>query len=530
MTTPKRTMVISPAPTANGDLHLGHLAGPFLAADVYTRFARALNQDTMLATGMHFTQNFIVTTARRLGVRPEDLRVQAAEQVAETLLSLGIEVDAFGCVDDRFVRMVLNFFDRLYGKGKLKLKAVKFPYSAATGEFLTDSYVRGECPFCLADGCAGLCENCAHPIAPGELINPRSTLNPDEEISLREVDVLVFPVEDYRAELEDYFARQALKMRPRMAQLIEDMLSRPLPDCPITQPIAWGIPAPFPETAGQVIYADLEGMPWSMYCTALAAEHRGAVLTADDELWYSEAGTRVVYFLGLDATYPFAVVGTAMLMAVGGYMLPDRWITNEFYELANDKFSTSRGHLVSAHELAAEVSRDLIRFHLASTSPEFQRTDFTREALARVTQNRLVAPWNRVADKVEQWIGKGLFPVSDKSHAAAYRMFERFSDGFDAAHFSLTAVALTITEQLARLDRWKVTEDDAGDFCHEVEVFLRCAAPILIDLASKALCDTTIAGQKGTTKQYAPFKLPRLTGINDLWRPSSSSEQGSPGC
>lgn len=513
-TAPKRTMVMSPAPTANGDLHLGHLAGPFLAADVYTRFARALNRDTMFATGMHFTQNYVVTAAKRLGVRPEDLRVRSAEQVAETLRLLGIEIDAFGCFDDRFVKMVLNFYDRLHSRGKLRLKSMAFPYSPATGEFLTDSYVRGGCPFCLADGCAGLCENCAHPVAPGELINPRSTRD-DGPVELRDVDVMVFPVEDYRAELADYFARQAPRMRPRMAQLIEDMLSRPLPDFPVTQPISWGIPAPFPETAGQVIYADLEGMPWSMWCTALAAEHRGAVLSADDELWFTESGTRVVYFLGLDATYPFAVVGTAMLMAIGGYVLPDQWITNEFYELANEKFSTSRGHVVSARELAAEVPRDLIRFHLASTSPEFQRTDFTREALARVTRTRLVAPWNRVADKVDQWVGKGPFPVSEESQAAAYRVFERFWDGFDAAHFSLTAAALTITEQLARLDRWEVTEADAGDFCHEVEVFLQCAAPILIDLAGQALGDTTIAGKKGRSRQYTPFPLPRLTGIGD---------------
>jgi methionyl-tRNA synthetase len=517
MTTPqpRRTMVISPAPTANGDLHLGHIAGPFLAADVFTRFSRALKRETFLGTGMHFTQTFVVTAAKRLGVRPEDLREQAAVQVRQTLSSVGVEIDSFGCIEDRFVKMVLNFYNRLHSAGKLKVKAVRYPYSESTGEFLTDAYVRGGCPFCMAEGCAGMCETCSHPIAPGELINPRSTLDPDDEISLREVEVMVFPLEDHRAAMEEYFAAQVPKMRPRMAQLIEDLLSRPLPDVPITQPISWGIPAPFPETPGQTIVPDFEGMPWSMYCTAVAAEQHGAVLSADDELWYPEAGTRVVYFLGMDALYSFAVVGTTMLMALGGYVLPDQWITNEFYELANEKFSTSRDHLISARELATEVPRDLIRFHLASTSPEFQRTDFTSEALDRVTRNRLVAPWNRVVDKMDQWIGKGSFPISDEAHALGYRMFERFWDGYDGGHFSLTHAALTITEQLARLDRWEVTEADIGDFCHDVEVFLLCAAPILIDLAGAVLDDTTLAGRKGTMVEGTPVRLPRLTGVGD---------------
>ncbi|WP_433260855.1 class I tRNA ligase family protein [Actinosynnema sp. CS-041913] len=508
----KRTVVISPAPTANGDLHVGHLAGPFLAADVCVRFARSLNREALLATGMHFTQNYVVTTAKRLGVDPEELRLRSADEVSRTLAALGIDIDAFGCVDDRFVKMVVNFYDRLRAKDKLVLKSVKLPYSSATGEFLTDSYVRGTCPFCLAENCAGLCESCAHPILPGDLIDPRSTLDPDDPVTYREARVLVFPVEDYRAELEEYFARQRPRMRPRMALLIDKLLSEPLVDAIITQPITWGIPAPFPDTTGQVVYADLEGMPWSMYCTALAAEAHGAVLSADDELWLAGSGTRVVYFLGTDAVYPFAVVGTAMLIALGDYVLADQWVSNEFYELSNEKFSTSRGHVISGRDLVAEVPRDLVRFHLSVTGPEFQRTDFTREALDRITTLRLVDPWNRVVDKVDEWVGQGPFPVSAASRAVGYRIFERFRDDFDLAHFSLTHAAHTITEQLARLDRRQVTAEDVGDFCYEVEVFLRCAAPILIDLAAEALPDTVLAEPEGAT-QYTPIKLPRLTGV-----------------
>jgi methionyl-tRNA synthetase len=507
----ERTMVIAPGPTANGDLHLGHLAGPFLAADVCTRYARAAGQEVLFGTGVHFTQNYIVTTARRLGVRPEDLRVRSAGQVEETLAAVGIAPDGFVRFDDRYVKTVVNFFDRLHSLGKLRLREVKFPYSPSTGEYLTDAYVRGGCPICLADGCAGLCENCGHWVASGELIDPSSTLLPGDPVELRVQEVLVLPLEDYRDALVDYFARHGATMRPRVAQLVEEMLSRPLPDYPITLPISWGIAAPFPEVAGQVIYSDAETIAWSMRCTALAAESRGAVLADDDELWLADAGTKVVYFLGSDASSAFAVVGVAMLLALGGHTLPEQFVTNEFYELDNDKFSTSRGHVVTGRQLAAEVPRDLIRFYLAATSPEFQRTNFTREVLTRVTRARLVRPWNRVVDKVGQWAGQGPLPVSGRSRAAATRIVERFAAAYDIRRFSLTAAAFTLTEQLARLDKWEVGPGEEGDFCHEVDVFLRCAAPILIDLAEKALPDNTIPAQPDTA-EFTPGRLPRLGG------------------
>ncbi|MFI9449954.1 class I tRNA ligase family protein [Amycolatopsis sp. NPDC052450] len=504
-----RLVVISPAPTANGDLHLGHLAGPFLAADVCARYARATGTEALYGTGMHFTQNYIVTAAARLGVTPEDLRERSAEQVWQTLTAMGIEVDGFGCIGDRFTKLVMDFYDRLHGMGRLELRTVRFPFLPSTGEYLMDAYVTGGCPFCLADGYAGICESCGLPVAPGDLIEPRSTLRPDEKPEYREADILVFPVERYRADLEAYFAR--IPMRPGMARLIESAMAGPLPDFPITQPTSWGIPAPFPEVPGQVIYPHMEGMPWSMFTTALAAEKRGAVLTADDELWQADSGSTVVYFLGLDATYPFAVVGTAMLTALGGHVLPAQYVTNEFYELANEKFSTSRGHVVSGRELAAEVPRDLIRFHLCATSPEYQRTDFTHEALLRVSETRLTGPWNRIAAVVDEWVDRGSLPVSADARRTAKRMTERFADGYGLERFSLTAVASTLAEQLGRLDRLAAatTAETAGDLCHQVNVFLRCAAPILIDLAAAALPDTTLPGQVDADTVVAE-KLPRL--------------------
>ena len=506
------TLIISPAPTANGDLHLGHVAGPFLAADVHTRYLRATGRDVLLATGFQDTSTYVVTTAKRLGMTPKALVARSAEQIESTLTAVGVEVDGYTGDEDRFVKAVLGYMEHLHAAGKFELRTVTFPYSPATGEYLVDGFAKGGCPLCLADGCAGLCESCGNPIAAGDLIDPKSTVDPEDPVELREVQVLVLPMERYRERIREHFTVHGKAMRPHMKQAIEEMLSRPLPDYPVTYPISWGIPAPFPEVAGQVFNPNAEPAAWSIYCATLSAERRGKGLAADDELWLADAGTKVVYFLGFDNTYPFAIAAVAMLLASDGrYLLPEEFITNEFYELDNSKFSTSRGHVVWGRDLVAEVPRDLVRFHLAATSPENQRTDFSRAALARVTSTRLVEPWNRVADKVDGFTGRGPLPVSERSRAAAVRIVERFAACYELTGFSLTRAAETLTEQLGRLARWEVRAGDEGDFCHEVDVVLRCASPILIDLAAEALPDNKIPSGPGATT-FTPAPLPRLAG------------------
>jgi methionyl-tRNA synthetase len=158
----ERTVVISPAPTANGDLHLGHLAGPFLGADVYTRYLRATGRTAYLGTGSQDTSTFVVTTAQRLGVAPKALVATSTEQIESTLAAVGVEVDGFTGDDERFTKWVADFWERLYSAGKLELKTMPFLYSPKTGQFLVDGFASGGCPLCLADGCAGLCEACGN--------------------------------------------------------------------------------------------------------------------------------------------------------------------------------------------------------------------------------------------------------------------------------------------------------------------------------------------------------------------------------
>jgi len=510
-----RTAVISPAPTANGDLHLGHLAGPFLAADVFTRYQRAAGRETVLGTGAQDTSTFVVTTARRLGTTPQALVADSTARIEATLAALGIAVDGFTRDEERFTKQVLTFLGRLHDAGKLVLRPTVFPFAPRSGRFLVDGFVSGGCPNCLAEGCAGICESCGHPLPAGSLIDPRSTEDPDEPLELREVPVLVLPLEEYREPLREYFATGGAALRPHMAQAVREMLERPLPDFPITYPVSdWGIPAPFPEVAGQSVNPNAETMAWSIYTTTVSAEARGDVPGDDDRLWWPESGTRAVYFLGFDNTFPFAIAGVSMLLALEGrYALPARFVTNEFYELEHRKFSTSRGHLVWGQELADRLPRDVGRFHLAATSPEHQRTDFSWPAVAAVAGARLVEPWNRIAAKAAAWAGRTL-PVSAASREAADRITERFAATYELDTFSLVRTAETLAEQLARLDRWEVAEEQAGDFFHQVETVLRNAAPILIDLAERAGVGTRLTREDGTdtitVRRLPELELPPL--------------------
>lgn len=481
-----RTVIISPAPTANGDLHLGHIAGPFLAADVHARWARTQGREVLLGTGFQDTSTFVVTTARRRGVEPADLVADSAARIESSLRTMGIAVDGYTGDDDRFTKWVVDFIGRLYAAGRLETRTMRFPYSERTGRFLVDGFASGACPHCFAEACAGLCESCGQVVAAAELVGLRSTLDSTDPVGLREARVLVLPVERYRERLRAHYAAHAAGMRPHLAQALERMLERPLPDFPVTYPISWGIQVPFAEVAGQVVNPNAEPMAWSMHCSALSAESRGATVTGEDELWLAGGGSEIVYFLGFDNFYPFAVAGPAMLMAFDGrYELPTRFLTNEFYELDHQKFSTSRGHVVSGRDLVERVPRDLIRFYLATTSPEHQRTSFGMDALARITEQRLVGPWNRLAEKVNRWVGRGPLPVSARSRAAAAAMSERFAACYGLGWFSLNRAAETISDHLGRLDRLPVTDADAGDLCFEVAWLLREAAPILIDLAAE---------------------------------------------
>lgn len=482
-----RTIVVAATPTPNGDLHLGHMAGPYLAGDVYSRYLRGTGREVTYTTCTDDSQTYVVTTAHRLGTTPQQLCADSTKAIKRSLDAMGIAMAPLPPVDDKYRQSVLDFVTALYRQGKLRARSVRLPFATRSGTYLYDGLVSGTCPVCLAGSCGGACEACGHPNSFDELLDPRSTVDPTDPVTYREQTVLVLPMEAYRDRLTAYFATRKGDWRPHGRQLIEELLARPLPDVPITMPGTWGTPAPFAETPGQVLYPWIEAMPAVMYSTWFAEPSQ-----AYDDHWRAEQGTRLVYFHGYDNVYHWGLMDLVLLMAHGDrYVTPSGNVCNEFYNLADDKFSTSRNHLIRAVDLLTEIPRDLARFYLALTAPELQRTSFTTEELRRVITERLITPWNELASRVTER------SLSAAGLHKAEAMTERFRACYELPAFSMGRAADTIATQLARL----LTEPPA-DLLPQVRALLAGAAPILID--ATADIDVTTA-----------VELPRLPAIEE---------------
>jgi methionyl-tRNA synthetase len=509
-------LLLGPNPTPNGGMHLGHIAGPYLAGDVYARYQRARGRDVIFTTGTDDSQTYVLASARRQGVDPHELCRTSTELIKEALTSIGISFDGFGPFDDEYRDTVLEFFRTLHAAGKFKLKTVELPYSEELGEYVVEGMIEGECPVCLTTSRGGLCETCVHPNNYDDpLIEPHSTVDPNLVLTTREATILVFPLEEYREELTAYHEQWIPYWRPHLGQMIREILAKPLPEIPITYPLPWGMDPGFPEVPGQVLNAWLELMPAGMFTTAYAARQLGRD-TKPGELWES-GNLRMVHVLGFDNAFFFCISHIALLMAHGDrYLRPEWIINNEFYELESEKFSTSKRHVVTPQEILQEVPRDVVRLYLALTAPEHARTTFSRVGLDRVAAGRLVGPWNRLAEalgkKHADLGGNGTtLPVTALGRRRAAAMYNRFDASYEMPTYSLSRSADQILVHIERLARRSPsTPEEWGDLFLETKALLRLASPILIDLAEAAGFTDPLKPGVFEVSEVAPFTPPLI--------------------
>ena len=468
-------LIIGPPPTPNGDLHIGHIAGPYMSADVLRRWARMNGREALFVTGTDDSQTYVVGSAAKRGMTPAALAEQSTAAIRVSLAAAEIEVDGFAPFDAGYEATVRAFLDPLHRAGRFRTVRRSLPWDAEARRFLVEGLIGGECPHCLAASRGGLCEACGQPVACEDLRHPVSTLDGSTRIERREVEILVLPLEDYRSEIQAYYSTERLMaLRPGARRIIETALSQPLPDFPITYPLDWGIPARYSEVPGQVFNAWAEGMAASIYCTAAASDGRPET---GMRAWQNK-DTSLVYFLGLDNVYFWGITHLSMLLAHRGqYILPQNYYSNHFYELDDEKISTSRGHVVLMGDLLQTYSASAVRFYLCWTSPELTERSFSHASLEGVARRQLIDPWNAIRSATDAVT----VTMADRQLVAGNvaRMAAEMSEHMSLEAFSTAGAARCLAKHLARLASYAAGGRPRGTLAAEFQALARLADPIL---------------------------------------------------
>lgn len=431
------TVITAPPPTPNGDLHLGHLSGPYLALDVFRRYKLMRGVRTVSAVSVDTNQSYVVTTAERLGMRPDLLVAKSYAEISATFAKAEILPDVVGAPDANYESYVGDWFSRFAAKGLLQPKRLSMPFDLERGRFLFESYVKGLCPHCLAGTNGNICEDCGHPNNPGDLIDVRVANGDGAKIERRECLGFYFDLEPWRADLTAFFER-ARWMRPSLSVLIEELFAKRLPIVPVTFPSAWGIPAPFPGAQGLVLNVWAEMLPGHYYWLEQAFSRSGGHGRLLDRI----SDVEYVQYLGFDNSFYYAVLHLGLAFAARANdieaILPTRLHTNEFYQLGALKFSTSQGHVIWARDLLERARVDEVRFYLSSTSPETQRTTFDESEYERAVESRFREPWTELEGLAATASTGACGATGDPKASALLKRFER---AYASPSMSLRAAA-----------------------------------------------------------------------------------------
>jgi methionyl-tRNA synthetase len=421
----KRVLVFGSPPNPNGDLHLGHLAGPYLSADIYVRFRKMLGDEAYFLLGSDDNQCWTAAKAEQSGASPQETADHYAAEIQQTLARAHVEVDHFYRPNrsPHHAKLVRDFTCKLYEQGKLVAREAPALFCDSCERYLFEFYVVGNCPHCGHGTCGNACEECGRPNDCTDLIEPVCRLcgRTPRFGALRR---LYFPLAEYRVVLEQYYA--SLEMTPQHRALCHTMLDAGLPEVVASHVTDWGLPVPFPGFEGQVVSAWLEMAPGY-----LAASHELSDQIGSDvgfnAFWGTE-GAEVVQFFGFDNCWNHAVLYPALLKAYApSITLPRAFVSNQLYSLDHQKFSTSRGHAIWARELLERNSVDAVRLYLAHTCPEAERTNFTLGEFDAWVESELEGCWKgwfRDARTRAENCFHGLVPEPGAWSDAHIRFFE----------------------------------------------------------------------------------------------------------
>ena len=383
----KRTTVTSALPYANGPVHIGHLAGVYVPADIYVRYLRLKKEDVIFIGGSDEHGVPITIRAKKEGITPQDVVDRYHTLIKKSFEEFGVSFDVYSRTTSKTHHdTASDFFRKLYDKGEFIEKTSMQYYDEEAKTFLADRYITGECPHCHAEGAYGdQCEKCGTSLSPTDLINPKSAISGSQPV-MRETKHWYLPLDKHEEWLRQWILEDHKEWRPNVYGQCKSWLDMGLQPRAVSRDLDWGIPVPVEGAEGKVLYVWFDAPIGYISNTK-------ELLPDTWEKWWKDPETRLVHFIGKDNIVFHCIVFPAMLKAEGSYILPDNVPSNEFLNLEGDKISTSRNWAVWLHEYLVDFpgKQDVLRYVLTANAPETKDNDFTWKDFQARNNNELVA-------------------------------------------------------------------------------------------------------------------------------------------
>ncbi len=405
-----RTLVTAALPYANGGVHIGHLAGVYVPADIYVRYLRLKGEDVLFICGSDEHGVPVTMRARKEGCTVQEVVDRYNAIIKDSFKEFGISFDTFGRTTSKtHYRVASEIFRTIYDKGLFVEEESEQYYDEEAKTFLADRYIVGECPHCHAEGAYGdQCEKCGSALSPTELINPHSTVSGSQPV-LKKTKHWYLPLDKYQPWLEEWILKGHKEWRSNVYGQCKSWLDTGLRPRAVSRDLDWGIPVPVEGAEGKVLYVWFDA-PIGYISNTIDLRPN------DWEKWWKSEDTRLIHFIGKDNIVFHCIVFPTVLKAEGSYILPDNVPSNEFLNLEDNKISTSRNYAVWLHDYLKDFPKkqDVLRYVLTANAPETKDNNFTWKDFQARNNNELVAVYgnfvNRALQLTKKYYG-GVVPV-----------------------------------------------------------------------------------------------------------------------
>ena len=493
----KRTLVTSALPYANGPVHIGHLAGVYVPADIYVRYLRLKKQEVLFIGGSDEHGVPVTIRARKEGITVQDVVDRYHYLIKDSFEKFGISFDIYSRTTSKtHHKFASDFFRKLYDEGKFVEQTSEQFYDEETHEFLTDRNIRGECPRCHALGAYGdQCEKCGATLSPDELINPYNAVNGNPLVK-KSTKHWYLPLDQHEEWLRKWILDDHKEWRSNVYGQCKSWLDCGLKPRAVTRDLDWGIPVPVEGAEGKVLYVWFDA-PIGYISNTKELCDANPEQYGTWQKWWQDDDTRMIHFIGKDNIVFHCIVFPAMLKAHGDYILPDNVPSNEFLNLEGDKISTSRNWAVWLNEYLEDMpgKQDVLRYVLTANAPETKDNDFTWKDYQARNNNELVAIFgnfiNRAMKLTEKYFG-GKVPACgeltdyDKSTLNEFKTVkedvESLLDNFKFRDAQKQAMELARigNKYLAETEPWKLFKTDEGRVATILNLALQISANLAI--------------------------------------------------